>query len=69
MRTFARDIQITLLIKLTLLFILWFICFKNTKKPSIDSEQWMLGKNFVASKPINDINSKHNYINNQKGAL
>jgi len=68
MRTFARDIQITLLVKLTLLFILWFICFKNTKKPSIDSEQWMLGKNVVASKSHN-INTKHNDKNNQKGAL
>ncbi len=68
MRSFARDIQITLLIKLTLLFILWFICFKNTKKPSIDSEQWMLGKNTVANKSIT-IDTKHNFKNNQKGAL
>ena len=68
MRSFARDIQITLLIKLTLLFILWFICFKNTKKPSIDTEQWMLGKNDVASKAAH-IDTKHNFKNNQKGAL
>ena len=42
-RSLARDIQITLLIKLTLLLLLWFICFKNTEKPVINTQQWMLG--------------------------
>ncbi|WP_367605759.1 cytochrome oxidase putative small subunit CydP [Legionella sp. W05-934-2] len=34
----SRDIKITLLIKLLLLFLLWFICFRGPR-PTIDLGQ------------------------------
>ena len=43
MRSLAHDIQFTLLIKLFLLFLLWFVCFKDTKKHVISTDAWMLG--------------------------
>ncbi len=43
MRSLARDIKITLLIKFSLLTLLWFFCFKDTAKPIISTQQWMLG--------------------------
>ncbi len=39
----TRDILITLIIKFTLLILLWIICFKNVEKPHLSNEQWMLG--------------------------
>lgn len=41
MQPFSRDIQRTLLIKLILLFLLWFVCFKDVKKPVLNLQQWM----------------------------
>ncbi|MBN9225974.1 MULTISPECIES: cytochrome oxidase putative small subunit CydP [Legionella] len=38
-----RDILITLIIKFTLLILLWVICFKNVEKPHQSNEQWLLG--------------------------
>ena len=54
MRSLARDIQLTLFIKFFLLFILWFVCFKNTEKPAITTQQWMLGSepSLTQPKPI-----------------
>ena len=43
MISLSRDIKLTLIIKFTLLIILWFVCFKDTKKPHITTQQWMLG--------------------------
>jgi hypothetical protein len=41
MSSIRKDIKITLLIKFTLLFLLWWICFKGVKKPDI-TEEWLL---------------------------
>jgi hypothetical protein len=43
MRSLARDIRITLLIKFSLLIILWIICFKGVEKPSMNTREWLLG--------------------------
>lgn len=43
MRSLSRDIKITLIIKFSLLFILWLICFKDVAKPKISTQQWLLG--------------------------
>jgi hypothetical protein len=43
MRSLARDIQFTLFIKFSLLFILWFVCFKGVGKPSMSTQQWLFG--------------------------
>lgn len=43
MRSLARDIRITLLIKFSLLIILWIICFKGVEKPSMNTQEWLLG--------------------------
>lgn len=44
MRSLARDIQFTLLIKFLLLIILWVVCFRNVQKPSTDVQQWMFSQ-------------------------
>ena len=43
MRSLARDIQLTLFIKLSLLILLWFVCFKQTEKPEMNTQKWLLG--------------------------
>ncbi len=43
MKILTRDISLTLIIKLTLLFALWFVCFKGNHKPITDSHQWFFG--------------------------
>ena len=39
----TRDILLTLVIKFSLLFLLWSVCFKNVEKPQQTTEQWLLG--------------------------
>ncbi len=48
MKSLARDIRFTLIIKFSLLTILWLICFKGMKKTTIDTQQWMLGSSLHA---------------------
>ncbi|MGL5741359.1 MAG: cytochrome oxidase putative small subunit CydP [Legionella sp.] len=43
LKPLTRDILVTLIIKFTLLILLWLICFKNTGKPYLNTEQWLLG--------------------------
>lgn len=43
MKPLTRDILITLSIKFSLLFLLWFLCFKNVEKSRQSNEQWLLG--------------------------
>ena len=53
MRTLARDIKLTLLVKFSLLFILWLICFKDVVKPAIDTQQWLFGSKALVDKNSN----------------
>ncbi|MCW8400011.1 hypothetical protein OQJ26_14600 [Legionella sp. PATHC038] len=50
----TRDILITLIIKFSLLILLWIICFKGVEKPHQSNEQWLLGsaqtKEYLSSK-------------------
>jgi CHASE3 domain sensor protein len=41
LKPLTRDILLTLIIKLFLLFVLWSICFKNVEKPKQNTEQWL----------------------------
>lgn len=43
MKPLTRDIVVTLIVKLSLLIALWFVCFKNVEKPSKDVRQWLFG--------------------------
>ncbi|WP_454782014.1 cytochrome oxidase putative small subunit CydP [Legionella sp. WA2022007384] len=43
LKPLTRDILITLIIKFSLLILLWIICFKNVEKPHQSNEQWLLG--------------------------
>lgn len=43
MKPLTRDISVTLIIKLTLLFVLWFVCFKGGHKPMQNASDWLLG--------------------------
>ena len=50
MRSLSRDIKLTLLIKFSLLIILWLVCFKGVEKPSMSTQQWLLGSNLHTDK-------------------
>lgn len=39
----TRDILVTLIIKFSLLILLWITCFKNVEKTHQSNEQWLLG--------------------------
>lgn len=43
MKPLTRDILITLLVKFSLLFTLWLVCFKDVQKPPKDTKLWLLG--------------------------
>lgn len=47
MKPLTRDITVTLLIKFTLLILLWIVCFKHIEKPVKNTEQWLLGTNLT----------------------
>lgn len=39
----TRDILITLVVKFSLLILLWIICFKDVERSHQSNEQWLLG--------------------------
>ncbi|WP_411550309.1 cytochrome oxidase putative small subunit CydP [Legionella maceachernii] len=41
MKSIRRDIQITLLVKLVFLFVLWWVCFKGGSKTSMIPQNWL----------------------------
>lgn len=56
MKPLTRDISVTLIIKLTLLFVLWFVCFKGTHKPIQNASDWFLGAHKSSSAVhVNDV--------------
>jgi len=61
MKSLANDIRLTLIIKITLIFLLWFVCFKDAKKPVINPQQWFLGHSEATTKiaPPNQANVQH----------
>lgn len=50
MKPLTRDITLTLFLKLSLLFALWWVCFKGVERPKLDKAQWMLGASEIKSK-------------------
>ncbi len=44
MKPFARDITITITVKLLLLFLLWWICVRGMHPVLTSTQEWMLGK-------------------------
>lgn|GEM_PF-2335564 len=44
MTTYARDITITLVIKLFFLFLLWWVCVRGMHPVLSSSKEWLLGK-------------------------
>lgn len=42
-----RDISLTLIIKFTLLFILWYLCFSKAHKPNIHVESWFFNSQAI----------------------
>lgn len=42
MKAISKDISLTLVIKLLLLFILWHVCFKGMRRPVNDVSEWLL---------------------------
>lgn len=43
MKRLTRDIQMTLIIKFTLLIVLWVFCFKGAEKNKVSMQQWLYG--------------------------
>lgn len=44
MKTYARDITLTLIVKAILLFLLWYVCVRGMHPTLSSSKEWMLGK-------------------------
>lgn len=65
MKTISRDISLTLMIKLLMLFILWYVCFKGMHKPVNDVSRWLLGSNSGTQVAGNDKSSSQ-LINKSK---
>lgn len=56
MKHFGRDIRLTLIIKLALLMLLWFFCFKGAEKNKISADKWLFGSDSVLSKTVKKSN-------------
>ncbi|WP_298624666.1 cytochrome oxidase putative small subunit CydP [uncultured Legionella sp.] len=44
MKTYARDITLTLIVKAILLFLLWYVCVRGMHPTLSNAKEWMLGK-------------------------
>lgn len=44
MKSFTRDITLTITIKLILLFALWWVCVRGMHPVLESSQEWLLGK-------------------------
>ena len=51
MKRLSRDIQVTLLVKLILLVLLWFFCFKHAEKNTLSIQQWFLSSDSAKNVP------------------
>ena len=56
MKHLGRDIRLTLVIKLALLMLLWFFCFKGAEKNKISADQWLFGSDAIPSKAVKKSN-------------
>lgn len=45
MKPITRDVTITLLVKVVLLVLLWWVCVKGMHPILSSSQEWLLGKN------------------------
>lgn len=45
MKPITRDVSITLLVKVVLLVLLWWVCVKGMHPILSSSQEWLLGKN------------------------
>lgn len=43
MKSLSRDVVLTLIVKLSLLFLLWYVCINGVEKPSLTAKQWIMG--------------------------
>lgn len=44
MKTFTRDITITIIVKMILLFILWWVCVRGMHSVDSGTQEWLFGK-------------------------
>ncbi|KTD82693.1 cytochrome oxidase putative small subunit CydP [Legionella waltersii] len=56
MKTITKDIVITVMVKLVLLFLLWYFCVREMHPELSSSKEWFLGKNEPAE--LNSINKR-----------
>ena len=49
MKPFTRDMTITLIIKIILLILLWWVCVKGLHPVLSSAQEWMLGVNDKAA--------------------
>ncbi|WP_133128006.1 cytochrome oxidase putative small subunit CydP [Legionella nagasakiensis] len=59
MTPFRRDILITLAVKLSLLVMLWFVCFKDVDRPAKNIHQWLLGTSLSSVTAHNPFKSEY----------
>jgi len=49
MSPFRKDISVTLILKIALLFLLWYTCVSGRKPERLNGDDWFFGKNTVSS--------------------
>lgn len=52
MKPLTRDITVTLVVKLSLLIILWLVCVRGIERPAQYGPGWMLGSSVSGSGKI-----------------
>lgn len=57
MKPITRDIVMTLTVKFLLLFVLWWVCIKDTRKPRLTTVEWLMGSRSQAFLPPNHSNN------------
>lgn len=51
MKPITRDIVVTITVKFLLLFALWWVCIKDTRKPTLTTVEWLMGNRSQAFLP------------------
>ena len=46
MKSISRDISLTLILKIALLVLLWWVGFSHIERPKVNAQKWMLGSIF-----------------------
>lgn len=55
MKILTRDISLTLILKILLLLMLWWLCVKDNKPTLKSPNEWLLNQSSLNAKPITEV--------------